>query len=807
MIEDNSQKQRKSDLALKLNSPIWLSSLLVLLITSAIISITTSEQINQAVETEIEYINESLSIASESTKATAELNRVVGVLSSNHKVVHLRLIHHDSRKIIADNQSQNLGKDLFDVASMQEQLLYKRYKSQENPTTLSINQKSLVHHASSLFLIDPEINRLRRYTKIMVFDKSDLLYQGAVKLGYIIFTFLMGLGATLLIVNRIQSRILIKPLKQITKTINLQKQSNTLITVDYNSNDQLGHLCKSYNELIESNHDNELELNKTRHYVDGITENVPILLAYADTDQRYKFANRNLLEFVGLNASELEGKRVKDSMTEEKYKELEPAIHTVLAGKQLTFETELQDSETQAHHTKVTLTPDFNENQEVLGIFICIEDISLAKQKEEKLKQYAAKLENHANELRVAKDKAETATKAKSDFLANMSHEIRTPMNGVLGMLSILLRSDLNERQRKSAITASNSAKSLLHIINDILDFSKIEAGKLDLEIHTFNLFNLLEETSSMLRLGIEEKELSFELVTAHNLPQMVEGDAGRIRQILVNLMGNAIKFTHKGNISLVVAPEADDKLDRIRFSVIDTGIGIPPEKTSQLFESFSQLDSSTTRKYGGTGLGLAISAQLAELMQGHIGVNSKEGAGSEFWFTASLPAHQPEEYQATTIKPTVTKPSDSDEALHLNVLLVEDNIINQEVALAFMVPMGCEVKVVESGFEAISELKSNLLLEDRTKHFDLILMDCQLPKMDGYETTRLIRGDKSAALDCNIPIIAMTANNKGSNKERCLAVGMNDYLEKPVEPEDLKAALMSIKAQSVPLKKKTAPK
>ncbi len=529
--------------------------------------------------------------------------------------------------------------------------------------------------------------------------------------------------------------------------------------------------------------------------------NAPIGIARTTPDGKLVRVNKKLSEILGYDYRELTGLDLNDitySRSENPWKKQEDNPESI-ENNIYSFEDRFIRKDGAIIWARVNVNQIRNLNEEESHNLVAFEDITLQKEAELRLIDYKEHLEEMVNErtgeLSVAKAKAEEASISKSHFLANMSHEIRTPLNGIIGMAELAKETALNDKQKQIFDTMILEATSLFNIVNTVLDFSKIEAGKLELEEIPFDMVRLIEEIASITGFKAKEKGLEFECIISSQAPRYLIGDPYRLKQILTNLTSNSLKFTENGKISVELELEKDlETKSVIRFSVKDTGIGIPEDKQAIIFESFTQADGSTARKFGGTGLGTNIARQLTELMGGRIGVESQENMGSTFWFTASFIKSQvnrkePKEnimMDMQAQKDTGTYPTDKAGAVRENrpgpgILVVEDYITNQQVVMGHLNNAGYKADLVENGREAVDAF--------RKKSYDLILMDIQMPVMGGFEATKEIRKieesraprDSERGSRNHIPIIAMTAHAIKGYKEICKKEGLDDYISKPL--------------------------
>jgi signal transduction histidine kinase/CheY-like chemotaxis protein len=385
-------------------------------------------------------------------------------------------------------------------------------------------------------------------------------------------------------------------------------------------------------------------------------------------------------------------------------------------------------------------------------------------------------------ENRSARARAEAASEAKSAFLANMSHEIRTPMNGVIGMTQLLEQGELSDSQRRHVHTIARSGELLLSLINDILDFSKVEAGKLTIGSNAVELRLAVTDVCNSLRLTAQIKGLLLEEIVQADVPEVVSSDGVRLRQVLLNLVSNAIKFTERGSVSVRVRRETADPDDpRIRFEVTDTGIGIAAADQASVFDAFTQVDGQSTRRYGGTGLGLTICKRLVSLMQGTIGLTSSTGQGSTFWFV--LPLAVTDKQPSLTLRSPAKAEAGAGQAAAAPLLAVDDNEINRGVLEHLAQQLGYRIEVVEGGREAVERVTAG-------RHYAVILMDCQMPDVDGYMATRDIRSWEARTGNPRVPIVAVTAHVLNEEEQKVREAGMDDYLSKPVRLKALRTML-----------------
>jgi PAS domain S-box-containing protein len=495
----------------------------------------------------------------------------------------------------------------------------------------------------------------------------------------------------------------------------------------------------------------------------AIMDQIPVTVSYIDAELRYRYINHAQEQWLGKTEEEVVGREVSEVVGEEVWADIEPRLRAALQGQEVHLERERVDRQGNPVWHSGRSVPDVNDEGQVVGLYSVFFDITQRAIAERQLMQ-------REHELRVAKETAENASRAKSEFLANMSHEIRTPMNGVLGLTELLLETPLDAQQRPFVETVRSSGESLLSIINDILDFSKIEAGKLEMESLDFDLYQAVEDVVQLLAPRAHAKQLEIACRIDERLPGAVRGDPYRLRQVLTNLIGNAIKFTDHGEV-LVDVRRKDDNF--LHFSVRDSGIGIGPETRTRLFKAFAQADSSTTRRFGGTGLGLAISHNLVQLMGGKMGVDSAPEQGSTFWFTLPLTA-------AAGLPPV----PDPGALARRHVLVVDDNTMNREILEQHVLAGGMRSACATDGFEALRQLKRAQQLGNP---FDIAVIDMKMPCMDGLELAAAVRADP---LLSELKLVLVSSLHSPDELARARELGICAYLSKPVKRQELFRAL-----------------
>ena len=598
-------------------------------------------------------------------------------------------------------------------------------------------------------------------------------------------------------------RLITQPILQLAGIAGrVSKQQDYALRAVSSGNDEVGMLISSFNEMLERIQERDFALQSAKDQLEArvqertqelqkevnervraeellseerkvlraLIDNVPDFMYVKDAESRFVVANASLARSRELKRpEELLGKTDFDFYPRELAEFYFQDEQNVIRTKQALFnkEEECVDAAGNKSWLLTTKVPLYDKNGQVTGIAGVGRDITKRREAE--------------REMQRAREAAEAASQAKSEFLANMSHEIRTPLNGVMGMTDLALDTQLTPEQREYLETVKTSSDSLLTVINDILDFSKIEAGKIDLEAVDFNLRDCLELTLKTVAVRADEKGLELLCEVAPEVPELVRGDSTRLRQVVMNLVGNAIKFTDRGEVALKVQVEAQEGQDRmLRFTVADTGIGIPAEKRELIFAPFSQADTSTTRKYGGTGLGLTISTRLVEMMGGRIWVESEVGRGSQFHFTARLGAADAKEIKVETIAPP--------EVLRgVKVLLVDDNQTNRRILEGMLGRWQMHSTSVEDGEEALAQLSA---AREAGKPFGLILTDMHMPKMNGFTLIERIRTRPELA---TATIMMLTSSGHRGDAARCQELGVAAYLLKPIRQSELREAIARV--------------
>jgi len=506
----------------------------------------------------------------------------------------------------------------------------------------------------------------------------------------------------------------------------------------------------------------ERKIRESENKIRVILDNSAAAITLIDDQERILSWNKFTEQLLGMKKKDLYLRPVKDLYPPDEWRKIRSEKIRKIGSKHH-METKIVDKKGNIIDIDLSINMLRDSKNEIIGSVGIMQDITEQKRVQEMLVQ--------------AKLAAEEANSAKSLFLANMSHEVRTPMNTIMGMIDLTLDTELVDEQKENLVVAKEAADNLLALLNDILDLSRVEAGKITLENIEFHLHNVAGSVVKGLSVMAKDKKLDLDLKISKSVPELVIGDPVRLRQILINLINNAIKFTHKGTVTLNISMASDTQDEvHVLFAVTDQGIGIPEDRQDKIFEVFTQADSTTMRRFGGTGLGLAISKRLVEMMGGRIWVESVEGKGSSFQFTGSFQEVDLSKIEASEVYGSHTKKTTaeiSDELKDLNILLAEDNLVNQKIAARMLEKHGWKVTTADNGQEVLDSLRKG--------NYDLVLMDAQMPIVDGLEATKLIR-EREQSTGEHMPIIALTARAMQEDRKRCIDAGMDGYVAKPID-------------------------
>ncbi|OHE73443.1 MAG: hypothetical protein A2Y14_01290 [Verrucomicrobia bacterium GWF2_51_19] len=752
----------------KLIFPFLLFGILFITIIIGWNYLSFREELKAEISTRSRNLAQTIGIASQVVHHSYELQRLVNSLGAESDVRLILVVADTPLRVIASNKLQLVGKWIEEtqIETISE-ILPKVIQEEQHISRMEWGKDFFTYYLS--FYLPPRSGFPDVESRAGVAIQLDTTSVESNILHHAIQTTLLGIGGVVLIMvilYRILGIVVIRPIFEIKKKIEERKQGNLDARMPVSSNDEIGSLALALNQMIRAQEESEDLFLK-------LADIAPILLWRTDkTNTHYHFSKR-FLEFTGRTSDQEVNFRWRNVIHPrwrltflEKYeKAFEQRAPFVL-------EHRIRHASGEYRWVLTRSVPRILANGSFEGYIGCMLDITERKENERKLKEYS-------KELAQARDEAVDSTKAKSHFLATMSHEIRTPMNGILGFLYLLQETQLDAEQKEFVRSIHSSTNILLELINQILDLSKIEAGRVELEYIPFNFHEFLQEIAELFRPMMLKKSLTFNVEIDPQCPASIEADPARLRQILINLLGNAVKFTEKGGVTLkITAHWIEENEFLIDFSVTDTGIGVHPKDWKRILEPFSQATKSTTRQYGGTGLGLSISQSLLRLMKGNLHIQSRPGEGSTFSF----------EIKVKGVPPVIQRTFPANEHAHLEllqnkkVLLAEDNLSNQEVTRKIFERNGIPITVVSDG--------ESLLHELQTQDYNLILMDIRMPQLSGIEAAKRIRGGELGSHLQKIPIIAFTANAMKEDRDSCFEAGMDAFLTKPINPEELLATV-----------------